>query len=88
MPCDTVQTAQVDIGKLDPALADAAIKTLGLSGVSYSNGVLNIQGNQDQAKITQRVRQAYGAEVVKSQASKFGWQLKQTGEFKYQVVKR
>jgi hypothetical protein len=38
--------------------------------------------------IREQVRQAYSAEVVKSQARKYGWTLKQTAPFKYQVIRR
>lgn len=91
MPCDTIRTVTVDIGKVDPGLIDAAIKSLGLSGsVSYSNNRLNISGNLSESEITNKVKQAYSAEVVKSQAKKLGWQLKPhpTTPFKYQIIKR
>jgi hypothetical protein len=87
MPCDTIRTVQVDIGKLDPTLAAAAIAALGWSGsVSYSNGKLSVRGNIPDAQ--EQVKQAYSAEVVKSQAKKYGWQLKQTAPFKFEVVKK
>jgi len=89
MPCDSITTSQIDIGKLDRDLAAKAIHALGLAGtVSYSNGKLTVQGNQDLNKLTTQVRRAYGAEVVKSQAAKYGWTLKQTGQFQYEITKR
>lgn len=88
MPCDTIQTTRVDLGNVDPGLISAAIKALGLSSnVSYVQDRLVIRGLPE-AETTAQVKQAYGAEVVKSQAAKFGWQLKQTAPFKYEVVKR
>lgn len=91
MPCNTIQQSKIDIGKLDPSLAAAAIAALGVdcSGVTYSNGKLIVRGgNADLDTLTTQVKQAYAAEVVKSQAKKYGWQLKQTAPFRYEVVKR
>lgn len=35
-----------------------------------------------------KVKRAYGAEIVKSQAKKFGWQLKETAPYQFEVLKR
>lgn len=89
MPCDTIQTMKVDIGKLDPQLAAAAIQNLGLSGsVQYVNGKLEIYGPANRDTITEQVRQAYSAEVVKSQARKYGWAIKETGNGKFKVIRK
>lgn len=89
MPCDTIQRVQVDIGKLDPDHANAAITALGLQGtVTYANGRLTVRGGANVADITQQVKQAYSAEVVKSQAKRFGWGLKEIAPYKYEVTKR
>jgi hypothetical protein len=80
---------QVDIGELDPPLAALAIDALGMGGfVQYVNGELVISGSGNVDTIREQVRQAYSAEVVKSQARKYGWTLKQTAPFKYQVIRR
>jgi hypothetical protein len=80
---------EVAIDKMDPGLAALALDALGLSGsVQYVNGTLVISGGQNQDWIVGQVRQAYSAEVVKSQARKYGWTLKQTAPFKYQVIRR
>jgi hypothetical protein len=70
---------EVAIDKMDPGLAALALDAL---------GTLVISGGQNQDWIVGQVRQAYSAEVVKSQARKYGWTLKQTAPFKYQVIRR
>lgn len=88
MPCNTIQTVTVDLGKVDPLLINSAIQALGFQDyVSYRGGKLYIRG-RDETETTRQVKQAYSAEVVKQQAKKMGWQLKQTAPFQYQVVKR
>jgi hypothetical protein len=34
------------------------------------------------------IRRSYSAQVIQSQARKFGWQLKKTGAYSYEVTKR
>lgn len=41
--------------------------------------------NADEA--TAQIKRAYSAETIKATAKKYGWQIKQTAEFKYQVIK-
>jgi hypothetical protein len=87
MPCDTIRTVKVDIGKMDPGLAAAALTALGWDGFArYSNAQLILK--RDVANAEEQFKQAYSAEVVKSQAKKYGWQLKQTAPFKFEVVKK
>lgn len=94
MPCDTVQTSRVDLGKVDPALIQLALEALAASGdilagtVAYSNGKLQIRGGLNVDKITRQVKQAYSAELIKSSAKKYGWTIKETSKYKYVVVKR
>ena len=83
MPCNTIQTSTVDIGKLDPVLANAALAKLGVDG-TYSNGKLITRGSVDVAEF----KQAYSAQVVTSQAKKFGWNLKEVAPNKFEVMKR
>ena len=37
---------------------------------------------------TAEIKRAYSAEVVKSQARRFGWQLKEVAPYQYEVMKR
>jgi len=94
MPCDTVQTSKVDIGKVDGSLINLALRALADAGdilagtVAYVNGRLQIRGGLDTAKITAQVKQAYSAQVVQATAKKFGWQIKETSKYKYEVIRR
>lgn len=51
---------------------------------SYYNKVSPAQAQKKVAAL----KQSYGAEVVKSQAKRFGWQLKEIAPFQYEVMKR
>jgi len=94
MPCDTVQTMKVEIGKLDNLLAQKAIlelermRKIRQGTVQYSDGRLIMQGGMDASSVTALVKQAYAAQVVESQAKRFGWSLKKVSDFKYQVTRR
>lgn len=107
MPCDTISTMGIDLGKVDPELLFKALQALNLSPVKYEqmgritwdNGYYDLQTKQATIRtsamqgegsvesVTASIKRAYSAEVVKATAKKYGWQLKQTAEFKYQVIK-
>lgn len=42
----------------------------------------------DAAREVAKLKQAYGAETVKATAKKWGWQIKETAPFEYEVIKR
>lgn len=98
MPCDRIQRTDVDLGKVDPTLLAAALNALHLNAVhqgeriyfrngSYQNGTLTLQGvNVDERTAT--IKQAYSGQVVRSTAKKYGWQVKEVAQNKFQVVKR
>ncbi len=103
MPCDTIRTTSVDlssIGKIDVELLARGLNALGLGAtvqtdgtiagrnVSYSGGRLELSGYSAGRVTLDQVKQAYSAEVVKRTANRYGWTLKQTAAFKYEVVKR
>lgn len=94
MPCDSLQTSTVDIGKLDPALAALAIAELSKDNpafinASYANGTLTIAGYRlDKQYAARQVKRAYSAEVVKSTAKRYGWTLKETAKYQYEVIRR
>ena len=49
----------------------------------------NMAGTMDRVEaVKAEIKQAYGAELLKAQAKRYGWQIKETGKYKYQVVKR
>lgn len=59
-----------------------------LGRVVYSDGKLVMRRVSDEQEAAALIKRAYGAEIVKSQAKKYGWLIKQTGQFEYQVTKR
>lgn len=104
MPCDTIQESKVTFGAntdrnlLLAALVAAGVKpvlkgdTMTFQGGSYNckNHEFTFQG-LNQAKADERVKEfkrAYSGQVVLSQAKRFGWQVKQTGQYAYEIMKR
>lgn len=104
MPCNTVSETLVDLGKTDPDLIHASLKEMGLSPnrngniIYFSGGYFEVDTEKQNHRITWRVSNAeerttelkrqYSAEVVKSQAKRFGWQLTQKSRFEFEVTKR
>lgn len=76
------------------------LKELGLSPlrsgkrILFSNGQYDTETNtltlngSNVEKRTSEIKQAYSGAVVKAQAKKYGWQLKETSKFNYVVQKR
>jgi intein-encoded DNA endonuclease-like protein len=91
MPCDQIQTTEVDIGKLDPGLAGKALVAMELDGrVSYDQraGTLIVRGNvPQQDTLEARFKQHYSAQVIKETAAKNRWTLKEVAPFQYEVIK-
>ena len=50
---------------------------------TYGQDVEKLKGEK-----MNEVKRAYSAQVVQSQARRFGWTLKETGKYQYQVLKR
>lgn len=51
---------------------------------SYANGKLSYTGELN----TNTVKQSYAAQVLEAKAKKYGWCLKKTGAYTYNVTKR
>jgi hypothetical protein len=104
MPCDSIRTISVDlsaVGKISPELLMAALRATGETRVFAATKTLIRFGydgewidtetgksNLSSYRNADALKQAYGAEVVKAKAKQYGWQLKETEQFKYQIVKR
>lgn len=65
------------------------------SGGVFENGRFTYQSTyfarvsqQQAAAEVAKLKQAYGAEAVKATAKKWGWQIKETAPFQYEVMKR
>lgn len=95
MPCDSIKTAKVELGKVDPALfAEAAKMVAQNCGIiaRLVNGKPEIRwsaiGGLDEDRATRMVKQAYSRQVVLSQAKRYGWQVSETKPNVFQVSKR
>ena len=98
MPCDQIRVSTVNIGKLNPEPLIAALTTLGLTPIHSGNMIRFGRGESydiatGTMKIgvrysTNEIKQAYSAEVVKSQAKKFGWKLTEDGPNQYTAIRR
>lgn len=90
MPCNTIQTATVELGKVDEKLLVAAMNELGFGERSYvhQNGQLTVNGRALPSDLQAVIKKQYSKQVVLSQAKKFGWQVKAVGEFEFQVTRR
>lgn len=103
MPCDTVRETELYAGKFHPAHLKAALEALGLNPrhpnyqeyefdggkINYATGESTIQGYATRAaQLMQTIRQTYSAQIVRSQAKRFGWTVKETGKNQLQVLKR
>ena len=65
----------------------------GLGTVSIEGGMAKITtyaytADDRTEGIVNKIKKAYSTEVVKAQAKKFGWQLKQTSENKFKALRR
>lgn len=102
MPCDSLKTVQVSFGPQTnhDRIADA-LQMMGLNPVRNGQYIRFNQGTYDtksntlsltmssgQEERTSDIKRAYSASVVKAQAKRFGWQVKETGRFQYEVTKR
>jgi hypothetical protein len=85
MPCDTIQTATVELGKVNEDLLAAAMKELGYKYYTYANGKVTVSGGYVSGEELAKVKQMYSKQVVMSQAKKFGWQVKQVAPMKWEV---
>jgi hypothetical protein len=89
MPCDTIQTAEVALGKVDQTLLKEAMAALGVTNYAYiqATGELTMRSRGEQPTVAQ-VKQAYSKQVVFSQAKKYGWKVTETAPNKFEVFKR
>jgi len=103
MPCYTVQTVTVDAGKMDLDIATKALAAMGLQAVRQTLSGVEIlrhaagSYNRTTGEATWRgqdrtaeFKRHYSAQVVKAQAARFGWTLRQSKDnpWQYEVTKR
>jgi len=86
MPCNTIRVTQIEFGKAtDPGLLMAALTELGQ--FDTQTGQLSVRRN-DATEFASELKQCYSAQIVKTQAKKFGWQLKETAKYQYEIQRR
>lgn len=98
IPCDTIQTVGVKLAIADLDTLERALRTMG-GYVARSGEVIYFGRGESFNKVTGELRvtsqdraalikRAYSAEIVKAQAKRFGWHLKETAPYQFEVVKR
>ena len=103
MPCNSVQSSEVDFGKVDQNIMVAAFKRLGLADpyktsvytvvdgksivVRFSEGRAMISGSQDTAAMERHFKRLYSSQVVLEGASRFGWRVNIKAENRFTMQK-
>jgi len=104
MPCNTIQEVKVKFAiTTDRNLLVAALNDAGLNASLVGERITFVNGSYDcrthefkfiglgqkmaEAKVNE-FKKLYSKQVVFAQAKRFGWQLKQTGQYEYEVIKR
>jgi len=99
MPCYTITTVKLVLTNANLDLLKKAIEGMGYVVDRYGEKLFWRNGSYDKVKGTlnlvggteeqgNAIRRAYSTEVLKKNATKFGWQLKKVKENKYQLLKR
>lgn len=99
MPCYTITTVKLELKAANMELLRKAVEAVTKEtriqtegqkmfwyGGSYDKqtGTLTVR-KEEQGNL---IKRAYTGEVIKDKAKRMGWQVKQTEEFKYQIIKR
>jgi hypothetical protein len=88
MPCDTINTATVDLGKADPKLLESAMKAL-YPGFQYTfdkvSGELNVVGRS--RVDVPAIKREMAKQNVLNQAKRFGWSVKEQENGKLLIQK-
>jgi hypothetical protein len=101
MPCDTIELANVDLGKMNERLLGRALEALGARGITLRNGqswfILDgirceirngrLLVPQGSEHLADKLKREYGREVVKYTAQRNGWKLTETKPFVFAVTK-
>lgn len=88
MPCDTIQTMSVNLGKVDRELLAQALTQLGITRWELKGETLTVQGRRVSDELAKQIKVAYSRQVVLSQAKRFGWTMKEVAANKWEVVRR
>ena len=89
MPCDTVQTASVELKNADKNLLAIALDLLDIRNWTYQENVLTIKGmSKISGDLLSKIKQEYSTQIVLSQAKRFGWQMKEIAPKQWEVIRR
>ena len=101
MPCDSISSVEIgDAGKMDAQHVKRALEAMQLHprhtrGNIYDHDQGEYNDRTGEARWTagtdrtQELKRAYAAEIVKSQAARYGWTLKTTTDkYSFTVAKR
>ena len=98
MPCNTMTRVKLELNNANLELLKKALEVLGYRVYEQTEQVLRWVGGRydktsgkliiDDEKTGNAIRRGYTAELVKKQATRFGWQIKKTGENKFAIIKR
>ena len=99
MPCYSITTVSLKLMNANLDVLKKALEALGHRNVYQSGTTLywgrNSSYNQKTGQLTveseqegKAIKQGYSGQLVRKNASKFGWQVKQVSQNKFQIVKR
>jgi hypothetical protein len=96
VPCNTLTQVTLELKNANLDWLEKALKQLGYEPVRTRNGLAWRGGSYNQktgeltsrnAEEVNRIKRAYSCELVKHNASRFGWKVKMTGINKFQIQK-
>lgn len=101
MPCDTIQTNQIELGAMNAELLKRALKALGAAGVyvDRTGAYFTLQGvpcqirggkliiEEGNERLADVLKREYSVQTVKYTAQRNGWSLKKVAEYQYEVTK-
>jgi len=102
MPCDTVTRVELNIENADMDIMKKVLEEKGYSVTQHGENTLTFRDsdfnngtfNRRTGTMSTRYdnmgwfKASYTTELVKRKVSKYGWGVKQTGENKFEVLKR
>ena len=103
MPCDTIQYTELDVSKMRPEMLKKALESMGYSvtmsgqyiearkgriGLSINAGRLVMAEGAASRELEQNIQKAYSREIVRTNARKAGFQVREKTDYQLELVKR
>lgn len=98
MPCYTMTRVTLELNNANiDLLTKAVLKHTKSTVRSFESGIAWMEGSYDKTtgklvvksdELGKLIKREYSGEIVKEQAKRFGWTVKETSAFKYQIIKR